>query len=143
GQARLSRTLVTLDRAVPLPAPLAELGVRPTDGPRALAFCKAMEFAALAKRVAAATGAETDGIEAASITVRYWEAPDVAPAAVPSGADGFTPAALASARTAQEQARTVDPAAYAIAASLEAVAGVLARAAETGVLALAPILAPP
>ncbi len=51
-KARISKRLVTLDCEAPMPVPLADLGVIEPD-PRELAgFLKAMEFAALLKRVA-------------------------------------------------------------------------------------------
>src|SRR5947199_1559074 len=50
--ARLSRRLVTLDQAVKLDVPLAELAVREPDYKRLVAFLKAMEFVTLTRRVA-------------------------------------------------------------------------------------------
>ncbi len=59
--ARLSKKLVTLDQDVPLEVPLEELAVRERDGPRLIAFCKAMEFTSLTRRVAEATGTSRQG----------------------------------------------------------------------------------
>ena len=50
--ARLSKRLVTLDANVPLDVPVANLAVHPPEYQRLLAFLKAMEFGALARRVA-------------------------------------------------------------------------------------------
>src|SRR5207302_6970887 len=51
-RARLSKKLVTLDANVALEVPLAELAVHEPDYKRLVAFLKAMEFAALTRRVA-------------------------------------------------------------------------------------------
>src|SRR6516164_5982493 len=60
--ARLSKKLVTLDAHVALEVPLAELAVHEPDYKQLIAFLKAMEFAALTRRVA-----EFSGIDAAEI----------------------------------------------------------------------------
>jgi DNA polymerase-1 len=52
AKARLSKELVKLDDDVPLPCPLADLRVRPIDLDTLLPFLKAMEFRALATRMA-------------------------------------------------------------------------------------------
>ena len=59
-QALLSKRLVTLDDHVPLDVPLADLKVRDRDGQRLIAFCKAMEFSTLTRRVAEALGTDID-----------------------------------------------------------------------------------
>src|SRR6516162_2018053 len=61
-RARLSKKLVTLDANVALEVPLAELAVHEPDYKQLIAFLKAMEFAALTRRVA-----EFSGIDAAEI----------------------------------------------------------------------------
>jgi DNA polymerase-1 len=63
--ARLSRKLVTLDAAVPLEVSIEEIAVRDRDGPLLIAFCKAMEFTALTRRVAEATKTDIDSVAAA------------------------------------------------------------------------------
>jgi len=50
-QARISKRLVTLDTAVPLPVPLEALHVQPLDRDKLVAYATAMEFRALAGRV--------------------------------------------------------------------------------------------
>ena len=57
-QVRLSRTLVTLTCDAPLPCPLDDLKVTPTDGQVLADFLAKMEFTTLARRVQAQTGAE-------------------------------------------------------------------------------------
>ncbi|HEX3954963.1 MAG TPA: DNA polymerase I [Stellaceae bacterium] len=51
AKARLSKELVKLDDAVPLPCPLVDLRVKPLDGNKLLPFLQAMEFRALATRM--------------------------------------------------------------------------------------------
>jgi DNA polymerase I len=51
AKARLSKELVKLDDAVPLPCPLGDLRVKPLDLDRLLPFLRAMEFRALAIRM--------------------------------------------------------------------------------------------
>ncbi len=63
--ARMSKKLVTLDQNVPLEVPIEDLAVRERDGPKLIGFCKAMEFTALTRRVAEATGTDVDAVEAA------------------------------------------------------------------------------
>ena len=63
--ARLSKKLVTLDQNVPLEVPIEDLAVRERDGPKLIAFCKAMEFTSLTRRVAEATGTDVDKVAAA------------------------------------------------------------------------------
>jgi DNA polymerase-1 len=62
--ARVSKKLVTLDQNVPLEVPIEGLAVRERDGPRLIAYCKALEFAALTKRVAEATKIDAAAIPA-------------------------------------------------------------------------------
>src|SRR5262244_2647486 len=62
-RARLSKKLVTLDANVALEVPLAELAVHEPDYKRLIAFLKAMEFAALTRRVAEFSGIDAGEIE--------------------------------------------------------------------------------
>src|SRR5438105_1032849 len=61
--ARLSKKLVTLDANVALEVPLAELAVHEPDYKGLVAFLKAMEFAALTRRVAEFSGIDAGEIE--------------------------------------------------------------------------------
>ncbi|HEX2255492.1 MAG TPA: 5'-3' exonuclease H3TH domain-containing protein, partial [Afifellaceae bacterium] len=81
AQARISRRLVELNNDVPLAVPPEELAVNSVDGLTAVAFCKAMEFASLTRRVAEKTGAVADEIEAAVLVIEGW----------PPGGDGPEP----------------------------------------------------
>jgi DNA polymerase-1 len=62
-RARLSKKLVTLDANVALEVPLAELAVHEPDYKGLVAFLKAMEFAALTRRVAEFSGIDAGEIE--------------------------------------------------------------------------------
>src|SRR5262245_56264943 len=62
-RARLSKKLVTLDAHVALEVPLAELAVHEPDYKRLIAFLKAMEFAALTRRVAEFSSIDAGEIE--------------------------------------------------------------------------------
>ena len=82
GLARLSRQLVTLKDDVQLVTPLDALALDHTDGPRLVAFLKAMEFNSLTRRVAEATGVEASQIEAVKISIDGFEnlrGPDLDP----------------------------------------------------------------
>ena len=117
-QARLSKRLVTLETHVPLDVPIDHIPVRERDGPMLVAFCKALEFSTLTRRVAEATGTDIDTVAAASVPVIGWEtaakdeaggaketagkgAKDTGPAQEPSqnGAGDNQPAMLAAAAT--------------------------------------------
>lgn len=71
-QARVSRKLVELSSAVPLDVPLNDLAVEALDGPKAVAFCKALEFTALTKRVSEKAGVDPAQIEPAALDIRGW-----------------------------------------------------------------------
>jgi DNA polymerase I len=62
-QARLSKTLVTLDTHVPLDVALADIAVHDPDAKRLIAFLKAMEFNSLTRRVAEFSGVDPAEIE--------------------------------------------------------------------------------
>ncbi|OQP84060.1 DNA polymerase I [Rhizobium rhizosphaerae] len=72
--ARLSRELVRLKTDVPVPMALEELHLEPQDGPKLIAFLKAMEFTTLTRRVAAATESDAEAVEAASVPVEWGAA---------------------------------------------------------------------
>ncbi|HEV7255981.1 MAG TPA: DNA polymerase I [Mesorhizobium sp.] len=67
--ARLSRELVRLRNDVPAPEPLDDLVLRPPNGPKLVAFLKAMEFNALTRRVADATDTDANAVEKAEVRV--------------------------------------------------------------------------
>ncbi len=62
--ARLSKTLVRLEDAVPLTTSVDEIGVHDPDPKRLVAFLKAMEFGQITRRVCDAYGLEAAAIDA-------------------------------------------------------------------------------
>jgi len=91
-KARISRDLVTLKNDIAVTEGLDDLALQPVTGPKLIGFLKAMEFTALVRRVAEATGADAALIDAVEVTVEKGAAahgPDVgstAPARAPSPA---------------------------------------------------------
>ncbi|TWA50970.1 DNA polymerase I [Sinorhizobium medicae] len=69
--ARLSRELVTLKKDTPLDVPLDDFMLDSQDGPKLIAFLKAMEFTTLTRRVAAATDTDAESIEPAHVPVEW------------------------------------------------------------------------
>ncbi len=72
--ARLSRQLVMLKTDTPIDVPLEDFQLHTQDGPKLIAFLKAMEFTSLTRRVAAATETDADAVEAASVPVEWGAA---------------------------------------------------------------------
>ncbi|MGI0526026.1 DNA polymerase I [Rhizobium giardinii] len=72
--ARLSRQLVMLKTDTPIDVPLEDFGLHTQDGPKLIAFLKAMEFTSLTRRVAAATETDADAVEAAIVPVEWGAA---------------------------------------------------------------------
>ncbi|OLL52886.1 DNA polymerase I [Bartonella henselae] len=71
-QAKISRELVQLKTDVPIENDLDDFILEPQDGPRLIAFLKAMEFATLTRRVAEATACDAVVIDVLDIDVE-WE----------------------------------------------------------------------
>jgi DNA polymerase-1 len=61
--ARISKRLVTLEQAVPVPLPLDALVREPISGAKLVPFLKAMEFNTIVKRIAALEGFDPDAWE--------------------------------------------------------------------------------
>ncbi|RKF07262.1 DNA polymerase I [Oceaniradius stylonematis] len=122
-QARLSRQLVTLKADTPVDIPLDALALEAQDGPKLVAFLKAMEFSSLTRRVAEATGTEIGEIDPAQVAVEAGaqaRGPDL-DAGTADGAntvagvieDGVdTPRALAEARATAARSGAFDADAY-------------------------------
>ncbi|WP_275787151.1 DNA polymerase I [Pararhizobium gei] len=72
--ARLSRQLVTLRTDTPIDVPLDDFELHAQDGPKLIAFLKAMEFTTLTRRVAAATDTNADVVDAAPVAVEWGAA---------------------------------------------------------------------
>ncbi len=136
--ARISKRLVTLVTDMPIEVPLDALTLEPTDGPKLIAYLKAMDFNSLTRKVAAATDADAAMIEAAEITSQIWEdmrGPDSdgnsahagsAPTAQKEDnsasfddADLWTPTQLAANKAEAAVNATFDPAGYESVQSME------------------------
>ena len=150
--ARLSRELVRLKNDVPVSEGLDALALEPPNGPKLVAFLKAMEFASLTRRVAEATATEAAEIERAHVDVERGpdaHGPDLDVSASEGGANGGdvaptqasrdrpdTPASLAEARAAEALSGRVDHSGYVAIRDLPALQDWLGRAMEGGVVAL-------
>lgn len=69
-QARISRQLVTLKTDTPVDVGIEEFGLEPQNGPKLVAFLKAMEFNALTRRAAEATNVDASEIEPANVRIQ-------------------------------------------------------------------------
>ncbi len=157
-QARLSRRLVELRTDVPLDLDLDALVLEPQDGPKLVAFLKAMEFGTLTRRVAAACNCDAEAIEPAVVPVESGKnahGPDLdpgqfqadtatAPAARPQRSKAVSadlgkdmkPAELAQARADAFATAKIDPSCYVTIREIEELDDWIRAATETGVLAV-------
>jgi DNA polymerase I len=157
--ARISKKLVTLDDRVPLEVPVENLTVHEPDYSRLITFLKAMGFKTLMQRVAEKGGVDASQIDAAS---QPATAPDRAmgPMPAPSGRTGgqgqlplgapprkaaagatpdsspLTPISLAERRLEALRATRLDAAKYETITTNERLQHWIARAYDTGLLAL-------
>jgi DNA polymerase-1 len=88
--ARISKKLVTLVTDIPIEVPLEQLTLEPTDGPKLVAFLKAMEFNTLTRKVAEVTGTEVADIEPASVTSEIWNDMRGPDSPEPDGKEGIS-----------------------------------------------------
>jgi DNA polymerase-1 len=153
---RLSRQLVSLRTDVPMEMQLDQLVLEPQDGPKLVAFLKAMEFTTLTRRVAEATGAEAGEIDPAVVPVEWGadaHGPDVgagAPSApqatgqtvqtgdapdVSVSKEGPAPSDLATTRAQYFASSPIDTTAYTTIRDIETLDRWIADAYETGVVA--------
>lgn len=158
--ARVSRQLVELRTDVPLDMKLEELVLEPQNGPKLIAFLKAMEFTTLTRRVAEVCDCDAGVIEPAVVPVEWGDAargPDLdagdvpsassadastasAPTAAASSAksgspDGATPAGLAASRANALAGKPIDTSAYVTIRDIETLELWIAAARETGLVA--------
>ena len=156
---RISKQLVTLARDVAVETPLEALATPTLDGRRLLGFFKAMELTTLTRRVAEICGVEASSVEPDPRFVgpAGWlkrdggqaeapalegpapaSAPEAAPAPAPAAREAIpeaTPADLVRARAAEARA-PIDRSAYATVRTAAELAAWIARAEETGVVAV-------
>ncbi|MFN3635144.1 MAG: DNA polymerase I [Rhizobium rhizophilum] len=155
--ARLSRQLVELRTDVPLDMKLEELVLEPQNGPKLIAFLKAMEFTTLTRRVAEVCDCDAGAIDPAAVPVEWGDAargPDLdagdlaassgatesAPATASSSAlavspDGKTPADLAASRANAFAGKPIDRSAYVTIRDIQTLELWIAAARETGLVA--------
>ncbi|MEP1774243.1 MAG: DNA polymerase I [Nitratireductor sp.] len=148
-KARISRDLVRLRDDVPVGEALDELVLQPPDGPRLIAFLKALEFTTLTRRVAEATGADAAEVETASVEVddaARARGPDLDAGAGQAPADQArdekgqrtadepTPAALAARRAEAAAAAPVDRSAYVTIRDMQTLRAWIAEAREAGIV---------
>jgi len=141
-QARLSRTLVTLDDAVEVDTPLSALAMRKVDAEPLIAFFKAMDFSTLTRRIAEDFGVDHSRVDADPRYVGNGVGIAVTPEGVEPVAaaadDGpRSPETLAAAMEAAARQETFERDRYATLTTLEALGALLARARETGRLGIA------
>ncbi|MCB1421851.1 MAG: DNA polymerase I [Nitratireductor sp.] len=145
--ARISRKLVTLVDDVPLEVPLDGLVLEATDGPKLVAFLKAMEFTTLTRKVGEITGTELAEVEPAAVTSEIWEdmrGPDSDGATADAGdvatdgpSDGiWTPQGLAQSRAEAAASAEFDVSAYETVRTTEALNRWIEDAGESGYLAV-------
>jgi len=150
-QARLSKTLVTLEDKVPLDVPLDQISVRERDGPMLIAFCKALEFSTLTRRVAEATGTDIDSVEPASVPIEGHatggtgdaKSKDTstsqlieAPNGDANGAENTQPAMLASAAARAAVTDNVDSTRYETITTIDELDRWIAEASDRGFVAV-------
>jgi DNA polymerase I len=140
--ALLSRQLVTLKVDCELELPIDALHLEPTNGPKLVAYLKAMEFTTLTRRIAEATGTDASAIEAANVVVEgETRGPDLEPTAPKSvvetdvAADG-TPQAFAAKEAARIRALPLNHEAYVTIRDVETLNKWLAEARDKGQLTI-------
>ncbi len=149
-QALLSRQLVTLKTDCELELPIDALVLEHTNGPKLIAYLKAMEFTTLTRRIAEATGTDASAIEAASIaTDSPPRGPDLEPEdgkdnAAKNAVDGAgsaedvegSPKAFALKEAARIRALPLNHEAYVTIRDVETLSGWLAEARGQGHVAI-------
>ncbi len=150
----LSRQLVTLKVDVPTEAGLDDFQLHPQDGPKLVAFLKAMEFNSLTRRVAEVTGTDAQEIEPANVIIEWkdgahgpdLDAGDPSPSAsnktrsdpepgLTTDVEGATPQSLADQRRQRFAGAPIDTTTYETILDLAALERWMADIAETGLVA--------
>ncbi|MCM2291645.1 DNA polymerase I [Allorhizobium sp. BGMRC 0089] len=148
----ISRQLVALRTDVPLELDLEALVLEKQDGPKLIAFLKAMEFTTLTRRVAEACDCDAGVIEPATLTVEWGASAhgpdlDAAPVPVVEGdqpaassssvemAEGAKPADLAAARQAVFGGKEIDRSRYVTIRDLATLQDWVTKSRESGVVA--------
>jgi DNA polymerase-1 len=151
--ARLSKKLVTLDNKAPLEVPIDALGVHEPDYKNLIAFLKSMGFKTLTQRIAEKSGTDTAQVQTRAPTAPAAPAPAArgggqgqlaldapAPRTTQIGAPGpsepLTPVSLAAKRVDALRTAKFDAAKYQTIETLAELNKWIARAHDTGVLAI-------
>ncbi|MGH7004434.1 MAG: 5'-3' exonuclease H3TH domain-containing protein, partial [Alphaproteobacteria bacterium] len=154
-QALISRQLVTLKTDTPVDVGIEEFGLEAQDGPRLVAFLKSMEFNALTRRAAEATGVDAGEIAPAAVKVEAVaeaRGPDLDSAEAAAGTVAETgeappatkpistniaasPADLVKSRTDESLAFKVDRSAYATIRDVASLQVWIDEAMASGILA--------
>ena len=152
-KALLSRQLVELRTDVPLDVDLDGLVLEPQDGPKLVAFLKALDFTTLTRRVAEATGTDAAAVEPVEVTTEWGadaHGPDVGEGSTPASAakaevvpvaapvvaaGALTPSALSAARAEAFKGVKIDTESYETVRDLDALDRWIALARETGLVA--------
>ncbi len=137
--ARLSKRLVALDDHTPLDVGLDDLTLDATDGVKAVAFLKAMEFTTLTKKVAELTETEADTVAPATIEVPEFAAlrgPDLDAGVGALSPGAATPSELAAARHREIGTVPIDPSAYECVRDKAALQNWVMRIREAGLVAV-------
>ncbi|MEM0907579.1 MAG: DNA polymerase I [Pseudomonadota bacterium] len=137
-QARLSRTLVTLDDRVELDAPLSDLVMKEVDADPLIAFFKALDFGTLTRRIADDFGVDHAKIEADARYSGPLSGSSEPVTVEPTEESGpKTPQTLADAMEAAARAQTFDLDRYQTLQSADEVTAFLDEARSSGTLGLA------
>ncbi|MGH6760573.1 MAG: DNA polymerase I [Phyllobacterium sp.] len=157
-QTKIARELVTLKIDTPIDVELDALGLEPQDGPKLVAFLKAMELTTLTRRVAETTGTDASEVEPAHVEVQWGDeahGPDVGLGQAPARAGGerarpkaepfaaqkaaaggmTTPADLAAKRAAGAVAAKIDASSYTCIRDVATLRDWMARATDRGLVA--------
>jgi DNA polymerase-1 len=149
---KVSKQLVTLKVDSPVTVPLDALSLEPQDGPKLVAFLKALEFTTLTRRVAEACGTDASEVEPASVPVEWngrahgpdLDEPKAEPAAAPAkkstaktdGADPmFSPRDFADSRAAFFADAKIDHSTYETVTDRAGLERWVKLARETGLVA--------
>jgi DNA polymerase-1 len=123
-QARISRELVTLKRDTPMPVGFADMALSAPKGDKLIGFAKAMEFNTLTKRLAERYGWTVDDFAADT----GLAADDAPPAPAPESASGY--------RALPAEMAALEPEKYGCISDADGLAAFVARAYQTGILAI-------
>ncbi|MGP9818466.1 DNA polymerase I [Salinarimonas sp. NSM] len=145
--ARLSKRLVLLDDAAPMPVPVDDLRLGAFDARRLIAFFKAMEFTTVTKRVAADHGIELNEVEADPALARTGGAARAADgedgagdgaadaAEAPVADEDSTPARVVALRLKEATDAKVDRDGYERVTTLDRLRAWVAEATAVGIVA--------